>query len=153
MSKRSEPTTFEGILAIAGNHNPSKIAITSLQSANTIVAKFNEGKLDNEKDGLERALNEYLKAFWFFKDQRVDIAKTMHQIGKYLCKQYGCSCKFDGKNYYTDCPNILLHSDFGFSLRGIEKYICSICGNDPLECGHITGEMYDNIRCINLTGC
>ena len=138
MSKRLESTTFQAILAIAGNQDPSKIAIASLQFANTIVAKFNEGKLDNEKDELETALNEYLKAFWFFKNQRVHIAKTMHQIGKYLCKQYGCRFKFDGKNYYTDCPNILLHCDFGFSLRGIEKYICSICGNDALECEHIT---------------
>ncbi|HBD95011.1 MAG TPA: hypothetical protein DC057_12660 [Spirochaetia bacterium] len=74
----------------------------------------------------------------------------MHDIGVYLCKNYDCKSKFDGEFYYTECPNILLHNDFGFSLRGIEKLTCSICGKEPLECEHITNQKYDNVICIKI---
>ncbi|WP_340609703.1 hypothetical protein [Xenorhabdus bharatensis] len=54
--------------------------------------------------------------------------------------------------YYTDCPNMLLHKDFGFSLRGFEKYSCSICNEDPVDCDHRTGQQYNDIKCESFDG-
>lgn len=104
------------------------------------------------EDNLHLILNEFLNCFWYFIEKRLEISEIMHKIGKILCEKYECQFKFDGKNYYTDCPNILLHKDFGFSMRGTEKYICSICGQDPIECEHITNYSYNEVVCTNISG-
>jgi hypothetical protein len=47
---------------------------------------------------------------------------------------------------------MLLHKDFGFSLIGFEKYKCSVCGVDPIECEHRTGRKYDDVECNIFDG-
>lgn len=102
------------------------------------------------KEHIRYILDEYLNCFWYYKEQRIGISETMLKLGKYLVSKSSCTLKYDGEYYYSDCPNILLHYDFGFSLRGKEQYRCSICGKDIIECDHITNYIYDNVTCINI---
>jgi hypothetical protein len=139
--------SFEATLMIAGGAKPDLIAKKSWRSAFALINGVKrEESLHPELD-IRIALSELLNCFWYFQDQREYIAELMHKIGFYLCENYQCQFKFEGNSYYTDCPNMLLHQDYGFSLRGFEEYACSICGEDPIDCEHITGHHYDNIEC------
>lgn len=97
---------------------------------------------------LRQILKELLNCFWYYKNARVGISILMHNIGKYLRINYGCLVHSNIGYHSTQCPNILLHNDFGFSIRSTEKYICSICFLDPLDCIHRTNKKYDNVKCM-----
>lgn len=103
--------------------------------------------LATERD-LREVLELYEKCFWFYPEQRNSLSQLMHDIGKYLRKRYGCALKYckDRELYYSTCPNHLIKFDFGFSLRTIEEHVCSICGKPPIECDHLTGEVYDGVE-------
>lgn len=144
------PPPCECILMDLSNRDPELVARESYIRAINLLKEINTN--GNEELNLRQVLNEYLKCFWFYKKEREVIAKAMHEIGINLEKKYNCKWKFDGKFYYTECPNILLHNDFGFSLRGTQKLVCSICNDDPLNCEHITNEIYDNVVCSEISG-
>ena len=141
---------YEAICMMPNSEHPFIVATKASKRANEILNIFNQNK--NAHHLLTEALNELLKLFWFDIDKRVKNAKWMHNIGKYLCLNHQdkyCKILFDGESYYTKCPNILLHQDYGFSMRAIEEYVCSICGEDLLDCEHISGEIYHDITCFN----
>lgn len=143
---------FVASLMYLGKEPPATIALNNYKDAVSLINKINSGEInENEiENTLRIVLEKYLTCFWYYKDIRKDISRVMHNIGVYLCKHYKCKSKFDGEYYYTECPNILLHNDFGFSLRGIEKIACSICGKEPLECEHITNQKYNKVKCLNV---
>lgn len=141
--------SYKAICMIANDEPPELTVKKAIDKANTIIANYNNDKSTFRL--LPEALKELLKFFWYDVDNRVQISQYMHDIGRFLCQNHQdecCKLQFDGEHYYTECPNELLHRDFGFSLRGIEKYACSVCGLDPLDCMHIGGEVYDNIKCF-----
>lgn len=129
------------------------IAKESLDKANDLITKFNVTQVGTEAD-LRLAMKLFLDAFWVFKEIREPLSKVIHQIGLTLECEYQCKCNFDKERseYYITCPAILLHKDFGFSMRGSEKYRCSICGLPIIECDHITGDLYDGITCAKIEG-
>jgi len=99
---------------------------------------------------LRESLENYLIAYWIIVEKRMDISVSMHSIGKLLHDRFQCPLKFNGKSYYNDCPVRLSHIDIGFSIGCTEDLICSICGKDPLECDHTSGEKYNNIICKEI---
>lgn len=143
---------FKAQLMTFGDSNPADIAKDSWIMAHRLMDRVdNNQSLCPELD-LRSALEKLLKSFWFLKEHREIIAKTMHDIGINLIQNYQCEFKYNGEHYYSDCPNILLHQDYGFSLRAFEKYSCSICNKDPVDCDHRTGNRYNNIECIAYEG-
>ncbi|MCJ7791002.1 MAG: hypothetical protein MUP49_01080 [Dehalococcoidia bacterium] len=50
-----------------------------------------------------------------------------------------------GNTYYEECPVILSHVKFGFSIGGSEDAVCNICGIDPWDCEHIKGFKYNGV--------
>jgi len=101
---------------------------------------------------LREALELYEKCFWFYPGQRNTISVLMRKIGKYLRERHGCALKFceDRELYYSTCPNHLIQFDFGFSLRTIEEHVCSVCKKPPIECEHLTGDIYDGVEAKTL---
>ncbi|MGM7881149.1 hypothetical protein [Pectobacterium versatile] len=97
---------------------------------------------------LREALELYEKCFWFYIERRDEIFNIMHKIGHHLREKYGCAFDFceNRSQYYSKCPNHLIQFEFGFSLRAIEEPVCSICGKNPIECDHLTGEIYDGVE-------
>ncbi|WP_152539505.1 hypothetical protein [Methylomicrobium lacus] len=152
MSSLDEHPAFQAILMTFGGANPNEVAKESWVSAHALIDRVENELSPCPELDLRTALSKLLKVFWFLKEERVPIAQNMHQIGKYLTENYQCEFKFKDGHYYTDCPNMLLHKDFGFSLRGFEKYTCSICGVDPIDCDHRTGRRYNGIECTAFDG-
>ncbi|WP_252224732.1 MULTISPECIES: hypothetical protein [unclassified Clostridium] len=142
---------FEVIMMTMYNESDEFLAKKSLDEANKIIKELIKVQKHSEIQ-MRKILELYLDAFWFFKDIRIKLSKTMHDISKDLCEIYSCKYKFDKvKNkYYSDCPNMVLHCDLGYSFRGTEKYKCSICGKPIIDCEHITGEIYNNIECKKI---
>ena len=63
----------------------------------------------------------------------------------------GCYLAMRDGAYFQECPVELAHNRVGFSpgilVRTAE---CSICHQDPEDCDHITGRMYDGERCVRV---
>lgn len=142
----SNNPAFKATLMIAGDHNPHDIAQEAWESANKLLTRFENNQCLYPELDLRASLKKMLLAFWYYRDNRIEISERMHRVGVYLAKNFNCEFKFNGENYYTDCPNMLLHKDFGFSLRALEEYVCSICGKDPIDCEHRTGKVYNGIE-------
>ncbi|GKV93169.1 hypothetical protein PEC301645_06160 [Pectobacterium carotovorum subsp. carotovorum] len=138
---------YEALLMTFGGINFSEMAEKSFNEAQKIIKAYNTGELTNPESELRNALEMLLKVFWINKDLRIPISRQMHSIGVVLRENYGCAFGFEDGFYYTKCPNILLHHDSGFSMRGFEKYKCSICNMDPVDCDHRSGREYNGIEC------
>ncbi|TWA98107.1 hypothetical protein [Gluconacetobacter diazotrophicus] len=138
---------FKVQLITLGNHNPFEIYKYSFLNFQTLLKSVEEGQSENPEADIRSALDDLLKVFWFDIASRTQIARVMHTLGKFLLENYGCALGFKDGCYFTSCPNLLLHHDYGFSLRALEKYKCSICNEDPIDCDHRTGRMYRNITC------
>ena len=144
---------FEAVLMTTYQETDEYIAEKHLVEANQLIGKIEQSKQYTEEN-LRHIMELYLDAFWVFPEYRAKFSNTIHQIGRDLEKQFECKFIYSDNHhaYYIACPAILLHNDFGFSLRGTEKYKCSICGKQITECEHITGEFYDDIVCNKITG-
>ncbi len=142
----NEPT-YEARLMAFGKINFSKMAENSFNEAQKIITAYNSGELTRPEIELRHALEMLLNVFWIVKDLRVPISRQMHSIGAVLHENYGCALEFEDGFYFTKCPNMLLHRDFGFSMRGFENYKCSICDMDPVDCDHRSGRKYSGIEC------
>ena len=152
MKADDEQPCLEVQLMTFGHSNPSDIAKKSILSSNELIRRVEYGQSLYPELDLRAALRQLLKVFWFCKSHRIEIANKMHNIGKRLAENYQCQADFKDGHYFTDCPNLLLHQDYGFSLRGFEKYKCSICNIDPVDCDHRTLKRYDNIQCTSFEG-
>lgn len=144
---------FETVLMRFDNKDPSEIAIESQLNAKKyfenatelypqIVSYYN----------YKLFLSEYKNVFWFDKKNREKHKSIMKEIGNEICSKFGCRYRFNGENYYTDCPIKIINIDIGFSMRGSEKYICSICGKSPIFCNHIGVGAVDNVMCQEIEG-
>lgn len=142
----------EALLMTSGRVNLSDMAKNNFNEAQKIIEAYNAGQLKNPEPDLRSALDMLLSVFWINKDLRVPVSRQMHSIGMVLHETYGCAFGFENGLYFTKCPNMLLHSDFGFSMRGFEKYKCSICNIDPVDCIHRTGRKYNNVECNKFDG-
>lgn len=100
-----------------------------------------------------RALSSMRSAFnWSNRD--TDILEELHRVGRVVHDEFGCQVTFRGNQYWKDCPVVLSHVPFGFSIGGSATKRCSICGQDPLDCTHIRGKEYENVRCSKqFCGC
>ncbi|KAB1859950.1 hypothetical protein F4W09_02170 [Acinetobacter tandoii] len=126
--------------------NPSELASESWHMFNQSM-RLSRRYPDDEEFYLRRSLDHLLNCFWYYQNSRVGLSILMHAIGRYLNINHGCPIDQNIGYHRTQCPNMLLHLDFGFSIRAKEKYICSICLSDPLDCIHRAGRIYDDVKC------
>lgn len=62
-----------------------------------------------------------------------------------------CALAFENGSYHQRCPVALGHNRLGVSIGGvIEESECSICGDDPEDCSHITGRAYEGQECVRV---
>ena len=141
---------FEAVMMTFHKDDDESIAMKSLYQAQKIIENIKANDCQFDESELRESLELYLTAFWGLPELREELSQNMHILGRILREFNFCELMFDNekKKYYTTCPCILLHNDFGFSLRGTEKYKCSICGKQTIECEHITGYNYDNVTCF-----
>ena len=78
---------------------------------------------------------------------------ALDQLGGLLRSDYPESCvlAFRDGVYWQECPVALAHNRVGLSprIRVIASH-CSICEQDPEECAHVPGRLYDGHRCLSV---
>ena len=79
--------------------------------------------------------------------------KVLDDAGRLVRTTFGCNLDFEpGKGYSQTCPVALAHNRVGCSTGFIiEESECSICGEDPEDCDHISGQLYGDEVCGRVT--
>ena len=75
----------------------------------------------------------------------------LHEIGRFIRSTWRCSFGHDNQGYWRECPADLAHIRCGMSpgmVIGASE--CSICHQEPAECDHINGRVYDGERCYRI---
>jgi hypothetical protein len=85
-----------------------------------------------------------VRAFWWAEDSELegDQHRLMHEIGQWTRERFGCWLQMEGSRYTVQCPIVIAHKRFGFSVGYTAKLICSICGGDVSECPHMPDRAY-----------
>lgn len=79
--------------------------------------------------------------------------QRLDQVGQMARANHpqGCRLRRDGTSYSMECPVALAHNRVGLSIGYIlKRSSCSICGLDPEDCLHVTGDEYDGEVCHRL---
>jgi hypothetical protein len=71
----------------------------------------------------------------------------LDEAGRWIRETFGCWLNRQGTEYSRTCPADLAHSRLGFS-PGMKNVIreCTVCGQEPRLCRHITGRAYPAAR-------
>lgn len=143
---------FECILMYDFGKSDETIAHENFDKANAMLKKIKKGAPATEET-LKKLMEQYLTAFWVYKeyDHKIasDISTNIRSLGSIISSNFGCSLSYhkESEAYVTSCPVKLIDYNFGFSIRALTNYKCSICGRNILDCDHITGDYYDDVTC------
>lgn len=130
--------------SIASSNNDSSY---ELKKANEL---WDSGRkqVNNNKSQAEETMRTSLQnlrnAFHIAADEP-ELGILLHQRGKIIHDIFGCRLKMAGNTYYEECPVILSHAKYGFSIGGSADEICNICGLDPWDCEHIRGYKHNGV--------
>lgn len=111
---------------------------------------------DQEAESLLRAsLRGFRSAMnWLEDTPDFEVAHQRLDAAGHLAREAfpgGCRLAYREGTYLQECPAALAHNRVGLSpgilVRAAE---CSICSQDPEDCSHITGRVYDGARCIRI---
>ena len=121
--------------------------MSELNKANELW-KNGQAQLNDNKPRAEETMREslhyLLNAFHIAADEP-KLGILLHQRGRLIHDLFGCRLRMAGDTYYEECPVILSHVKFGFSIGGSADAVCNICGIDPWDCEHIKGFKYNGI--------
>ncbi len=83
---------------------------------------------------------------WLEDTSAMDIAhERLDVAGAWVRSTFGCQVTWsdEHRTYVQDCPVALAHTRIGFSpeFSNVES-VCTICGQSPFMCSHITGRTY-----------
>ena len=124
--------------------------------AKTVADKLLTGRLTAEDSSqLSQALvtlrsaTNYLEGTARFEEahEALDYAGRVQRVAF----RGNCALHESNGTYSQQCPVALAHNRVGVSVGMIiEESHCSICGQDPDLCFHITGRQYDGSRCYRI---
>lgn len=99
----------------------------------------------------ERTLSELFSSYKGFSRNSILLSK-LHEVGRKKHDKFQCKIPFRDGTYWTECPVQLAHLPFplGASIGAAVSEVCSICGEEPLDCNHVKGKRYDCVKCIRL---
>lgn len=110
-------------------------------------------------DDLHRKLRHSLRVLrsamnWLEDNPRFELAhRILDDAGRFARENFpiGCQFPYQSGSYYQTCPVALAHNRVGLSPAfTIGESECSICGNDPEDCAHISGLEYHGKRCYRI---
>lgn len=134
-------------------------ATARVDQAHVLLA---EERSEEAESLLRSALANMRRAYlWDHRNPR-DF-RELHRLGLEIHDRFGCQLPFHDGAYHEECPVLLAHSSLGFSIGGTGESLCSICGESPFDCPHVTGETYDAVEarrveslcniCLAESGC
>ncbi|WP_156096033.1 hypothetical protein [Methanobacterium sp. SMA-27] len=130
-----------------------KKAQESMIIARKLISDSKNAIKNNDMEEAENLLRNSLvkirEAFLFTDEKKYQ--DKLYNVGLKIRNIFGCPLEFIDGHYNQTCPVELSNSTWGFSIGGSSKTICSICGENTLECQHINGEIYDEVLAQNLT--
>jgi hypothetical protein len=91
-----------------------------------------------------RALGKLREAA-LWEPHRVEHRTHLHSLGERIHDRFGCELEYRDRAYGVNCPVLLSHSRGGFSVGGRGRAICSVCGEEILNCPHVKGRAYDGV--------
>lgn len=98
-----------------------------------------------------RALGKLREAV-LWEPHRVEHRTHLHTLGERIHDRFGCELEYRDRSYWVNCPVLLSHSRGGFSVGGRGRTICSVCGEEILNCPHVKGRAYDGITARKING-
>lgn len=136
------------------SHSQSQ-ARAALAVANELVSEgehnLSEGNNEIAERLLRRALAKLREAVLWEPD-KVEHRRHLHAMGERIHDQFGCQLEYREGYYWVNCPVMLSHSKGGFSVGGKGRTICTICGEDILNCSHVKGQAYDRVTARRIEG-
>ncbi|MGB9979753.1 hypothetical protein [Methanobacterium sp.] len=127
-----------------------KLAEDSIANANYLIKKgefaFKRKKIKEAESYFRKSLHKIREATqWNPNNPRYK--QYLYEIGAKIHDNFGCPMKIDKESnmYKIDCPVRLSNFKGGFSPGMTIKEVCSICGENSLDCSHINGQLYDNV--------
>jgi hypothetical protein len=73
------------------------------------------------------------------------VHELAHLAGELVGGLFGCKLVHEGDEWTKQCPLSVMHIRLGYSMGMTATYTCNICGEDPSECDHEPGEIYNVI--------
>jgi hypothetical protein len=98
-----------------------------------------------------RALGKLREAI-LWEPHRVEHRMHLHSLGERIHDRFGCELEYRDRAYWVNCPVLLSHSRGGFSVGGRGRTICSVCGEEILNCPHVKGRAYDGVTARKING-
>jgi len=117
----------------------------------TAEARLKKKKLKEAEKYFRESLTPLREAF-LLDNKNTARRKYLHEVGKRIHDIFGCVMEFRDGSYWANCPVGLSHMNMGFSIAASGKSICSICGQDSLDCPHLRGEKYDDVVACRIDG-
>lgn len=127
-----------------------------LSAANEVILRAKaQTSLDGDAAALSSALATLRSATnWLETTESFDNAHdALDQAGRArrLLFPHDCTLLYEDGQYHQNCPVALAHNRIGMSVGGtIDVSECSICGQDPEDCPHISGRLYDDVECFRI---
>ena len=101
-----------------------------------------EGNNELAERLLRRALGK-LREVVLWEPHRVEHRTHLHTLGERIHDRFGCELEYRDRFYLISCPVLLSHSRGGLSVGGTGRTICSVCGEEILNCPHVRGRAYN----------
>jgi hypothetical protein len=119
-----------------------------IESAETYLKN---GKLKESEKLYRKSLAKISEAsLWDPKNEKYK--KILYNMGKLIHDTFGCAYRYEDHMYHVECPIVMSQSGLFSSIGGSAKPICSICGNETLECSHVSGKTYNNVLAQKIHG-
>jgi hypothetical protein len=114
-----------------------------------------EGACEEAGDQLRRALSVLRSAMnWLEDSDLFDVAHERIDVAGRLAREHfpdGCAFSFRDGTYFQECPAALAHNRMGMSIGYVVREAeCSICHQEPEDCDHIKGQLYDGQLCVRI---
>lgn len=114
-----------------------------------------EGPTAKAEHILRRSLSILRSAMnWLEDTNHFEAAHRRLDDAGNLARQHfpeGCRLTIEGHAYFQECPVALAHTRVGLSPGYIVREAeCSICGQEPEDCPHIRGRIYDGQECHRI---
>lgn len=121
-------------------------ATARVEQAHALLAE----ERSEEAESLLRSALANMRRAYLWDDRNPLDFRELHRLGLEIHDRFGCQLPFHNGAYHEECPVLLAHSRLGFSIGGTGESLCSICGESPFECPHVTGETYDEVEARRL---
>jgi len=120
----------------------------AIKEAKTLLIKAKDKLKNNLKIDAEKIYRDSLvkiREAILWNPENDNYREFLHKIGIQIHDLFDCKIEPNQGQYSITCPVMLSHLKGGFSIGGYGTTICSICGDNIMNCEHTKGDAYSGI--------